>query len=791
MKSYFVGAYHFTKDQIEEALNVCQGSASESAKYLNISLATMYKLMKKHEIPGLSPEELSRRASERAKKYVAKINLTKDQVEKALAANKGRVSEAAKYLNVGEVTFRKFMKMYEIPGMSVEERSRIASEIYNNRLNRMSEQEKADFVRAAAERTKKWYASLSDEEKAEHARVAAEYTKKNLASMSEEEKEERYKAILERNRKRWASMSEEEKEKFSREQAARAKQQWASLSPEDYNELITKLKESKRKLSSEETEELWYEMMLKRGYTLEQIDDMSDDMSRKQGYTSDEINAKRYERLAKRRGKGTVGARAKWNDASIKAEELVKLAKKNPKTYTNPNLPWEVLIAGADKYPWFVERNPVLGLLELEDPGKFNDLRNAINVGWRKSGMKSLSNKHKALYAADCAERVLPLFQKASKAPYPKQAIESVRNIANYGNPYGSERINPHQLSQFIMNAANSASQAANQMRRNQASKEASVFDAAANAAYAANAAIMFDGTDEDHNRGAHYAAYYATQAVIHDVAALVAETNWQANRVRYYYGLEHPEYQPPEVVGAKSYKFTKEEIEQALAQSARSPSGAAKILGCDLGTVIYQAKKYGLQTLKRSDPEYKQQQAAKIKEKWTDPEYRQRHTEIAHDLWATEEYRNKMEAIASSPDRRKSHSNTMQEKWMEPQFRERQIESMKSPERRQLLSENAKLMWSDDDFRERMSALSKERWSDPEFIRFISDKQKSRWLMMSDEEKAKYRRKRYTREEIDQMYAELMASKKQEPIGALLLPSQSKAQHERNLRVSTLVRRR
>ena len=115
--------------------------------------------------------------------------------------------------------------------------------------------------------------------------------------------------------------------------------------------------------------------------------------------------------------------------------------------------------------------------------------------------IETWNNKTLRLYAADCAERVVSLYEKDYPTDTrPRKAIQAARDFAN--GKITAEELNA---------AANAAYAAAC----------AATAAAAANAAYAAYAAAC-----------AAYAAAYAAYAAY---AADAAERKWQVERLRYY----------------------------------------------------------------------------------------------------------------------------------------------------------------------------------------------------------------------------------------------------------------
>src|SRR5208282_3366454 len=113
------------------------------------------------------------------------------------------------------------------------------------------------------------------------------------------------------------------------------------------------------------------------------------------------------------------------------------------------------------------------------------------------------------LFAADCAEHVLGIYEKQyPKDERPRKAIQAARDFAN---------------GLIDANAANAANAAANAAAT--AATAAAPAPAAAAAAYAANAA--------------NAAANAANDAAYNAVADYNAETQWQANRLKYYLEVE------------------------------------------------------------------------------------------------------------------------------------------------------------------------------------------------------------------------------------------------------------
>jgi hypothetical protein len=138
---------------------------------------------------------------------------------------------------------------------------------------------------------------------------------------------------------------------------------------------------------------------------------------------------------------------------------------------------------------------------------------------------KSIPIPHRswALWAADCAERALSIFE--SKYPddnRPRLAIEAAR---------GGGAANAADAATYAADAANAAANAANAANAADAATYAA--DAATYAAYAANAANAADAAAY-----AADAAAYAADAAAR--AAYNSETTWQAIRLMHYIQMEN-----------------------------------------------------------------------------------------------------------------------------------------------------------------------------------------------------------------------------------------------------------
>ena len=246
-----------------------------------------------------------------------------------------------------------------------------------------------------------------------------------------------------------------------------------------------------------------------------------------------------------------VGAKPKpkFNNPMLPMKDLDAHVKKVPKTYTNPNVSFDALLIGAQKWPWYVEQNPALVMFQLENPAQFRELKVSLAEGWllRKD---LLSASAQRLYAADCAEHVSPIFYREYPEDLrPQKAIEVARLYAR-GMATNDE----------LLKGAADASYAARIANRGHLLGDLRYASAAAALAAVSCANSSSPGGAGHHGREAALLLVKETRERGNDpkiraklmVDAEDDEKLWQADRVRYYYAQEHPEYTLPQVVGRR-----------------------------------------------------------------------------------------------------------------------------------------------------------------------------------------------------------------------------------------------
>ena len=301
-------------------------------------------------------------------------------------------------------------------------------------------------------------------------------------------------------------------------------------------------------------------------------------------------------------GADGVGGLGDWDDPSLSAADLVKMAKTEPRAYQNPNLSLNILLKAARSYPWYVEQNPVLGLLFLEDPAVQMDMTVALLRGWIASGGEALTPRNQRLFACDCAEHVLHTFE--DKYPDDKRPREAVRLARLYAK--GDPSVTPTKLL-AASNAAKSAADPSRDVRQMgskedlaihasyeaaiKAGKKAAWYAArdapfmAANAAAAAafsDAEVKSSGLRNVALRTAVAAAAVGAEPGLTGSIPESGEQWWQAERMRHYYAMEHPDYQPPEAVGKKAVVSGRAGTVGAIDPVSRAPLHALllRVLG-------------------------------------------------------------------------------------------------------------------------------------------------------------------------------------------------------------------
>jgi hypothetical protein len=216
--------------------------------------------------------------------------------------------------------------------------------------------------------------------------------------------------------------------------------------------------------------------------------------------------------------RGIVGGQGDWANPSL----LVKMAKKNPRAYADPDMPLRVLIEAAKTHPWYVSQNPALSAKWTEDPALYEQIEMALIAAWRGDVVEALSAKSQRLYAADCAEHVLHFYEE--KYPNDPRLREAIRVARRFAEGHASKAELQEACAATYKARPSFAMQAAYY----------STFPSAQDAAFFGSGA--------------------AVMAPVRQTGdfAKEAEASWQAARVRHYYMMEHPEHQLPQKISGK-----------------------------------------------------------------------------------------------------------------------------------------------------------------------------------------------------------------------------------------------
>ena len=117
-------------------------------------------------------------------------------------------------------------------------------------------------------------------------------------------------------------------------------------------------------------------------------------------------------------------------DPMASAADVKHLARKNRQAaLSHPNCPLDLWWELASEYPLKAAISPAGPLFLLEDPERWDTLVRRNASSWIDDYMRGLSSRAKRLFAADCAEHVLPPYEKLHpKDRRPRRAIQALRS---------------------------------------------------------------------------------------------------------------------------------------------------------------------------------------------------------------------------------------------------------------------------------------------------------------------------------------------------------------------------
>ncbi len=100
-----------------------------------------------------------------------------------------------------------------------------------------------------------------------------------------------------------------------------------------------------------------------------------------------------------------------WQDPETPANQLEAMVQEEPRVLMNPSMPAEVLLTNAKLWPEYVELNPVLVLLFMENDtvAIYHEIQENLARGWVSHAFSRLPENTRRKLAISFAERVLPL----------------------------------------------------------------------------------------------------------------------------------------------------------------------------------------------------------------------------------------------------------------------------------------------------------------------------------------------------------------------------------------------
>jgi len=271
-----------------------------------------------------------------------------------------------------------------------------------------------------------------------------------------------------------------------------------------------------------------------------------------------------------------VGAKPKFSNPTTTPEQLERLIKRDPRALSNPNIaaptlalyaryhPAEVeanasltlisleapeaynrimgelsegWISLANKDPVAVEASPAMARIAVDDPAAYVRLQAALIYGWRVAAVETLHTQCRANFIADCIERGLPdLKAFPTTLAVVKAAIEAIRYYANSEDEEGWHWPEGHKAHKALQ-------------EKIQAEID---WPRPGLVAYRPNTILYAARSALDMGIASSMPAYHMSHFVKEDEKAhssrdwnptprYLRELQWQADRVRHYYGIEYP----------------------------------------------------------------------------------------------------------------------------------------------------------------------------------------------------------------------------------------------------------
>ena len=341
----------------------------------------------------------------------------------------------------------------------------------------------------------------------------------------------------------------------------------------------------------------------------------------------------------------TVGAWTFKGNPKADYSDVWALADRNPlRALSHPNCPEDLWWQIAEDFPLEAPKTPAGQLILLENPGRWAALEHNNAYEWMRRYEERLSPGDKRLFAADCAERALSLFEDVhphEKAP--RYAIKIARAFVR-------GEADETQLHSAKLSAEEAYSDAQRE-GDNDLPEYGQDLEATLAACHAASDVNTYEQNVKAYDyRTGEYTGTPAGEAAEAAAKAIAsaqcegAESYVECNlNERLWQWKRMAEYLRGEVVGGiTSSRLTREVVKTALRQTGFNQKQAAALLGVSPPTISKLVKQYGISHEEAglpSDPHeraselYRRRMAAMSEEERS--AFRERKSEAASAEWA------------------------------------------------------------------------------------------------------------------------------------------------------------
>jgi len=301
------------------------------------------------------------------------------------------------------------------------------------------------------------------------------------------------------------------------------------------------------------------------------------------------VSEERGKVMTKRSKVGARSHQAVSADPQATEVEIRAMSRKNPiGALQHPNCPAALWWLLAGHHPAEAQACVLFELMTLENPEKWTAILETLEnqkvlAATRQikdqiaEQFKKLSKEDCRRFLADCAERVLPLFEAVYPTKTPRHAIEIARAYAN-GEASAAELRVARIVAEKVTDDA-----FANIMRVKHS----------AGACYAAMAASQVAAANP---RPA--SVNPAANAMAQHTKAGDNRRSFDEHRLdEHAWQLRHLQTYLPGKVGG-GFRFSEEEIKKAMVDAGGHPGNAAKSLGANVSTFRWYMKQYGVHTV-------------------------------------------------------------------------------------------------------------------------------------------------------------------------------------------------